>query len=158
MNSRRHAPGTAPTGPASIVTDPNDDVHTGVAWARKVEPWEAMILTLDGGGIRGYSSLIILGQLMKEIADWENKLEEEEQPDPTQRRKFDADSLLPCHYFDFMYGTSTGGLIATMLGRLRMSVPHCQAVYREVGNELFGHKRSSIPLATKYNHLPLEAA
>ena len=33
----------------------------------------------------------------------------------TQKTFVEAE-LLPCHYFDFMYGTSTGGLIATMLG------------------------------------------
>jgi hypothetical protein len=75
-----------------------------------------------------------------------------------QPRKFHENDLLPCHYFDFMYGTSTGGLIATMLGRLRMSVPQCLAIYRKVGNDLFGKRRSKIPLATKYDHRPLETA
>jgi hypothetical protein len=57
-----------------------------------------------------------------------------------------------------MYGTSTGGLIATMLGRLRMTVPVCLEIYKEVGDELFGKRRSNIPLATKYDHEPLEKA
>jgi patatin-like phospholipase/acyl hydrolase len=30
---------------------------------------------------------------------------------------------LPCDYFDLIGGTSTGGLIAIMLGRLRMVCP-----------------------------------
>lgn len=68
------------------------------------------------------------------------------------------DSLLPCHYFDYMYGTSTGGLIATMLGRLRMNIPQCLKIYREVSDGLFGKKRSVIPLTTKYYHKPLEIA
>jgi patatin-like phospholipase/acyl hydrolase len=110
----------------------------------------------DGGGIRGYSSLLILQQLMIEVAKWETRLEAEEIADESQRGTFEASKLLPCHYFDFMYGTSTGGLIATMLGRLRMTVGQCLKEYRIVGNELFGHKRSKIPLATKYNHTPLE--
>ncbi|KAF1983568.1 FabD/lysophospholipase-like protein [Aulographum hederae CBS 113979] len=146
--------------PRSILSsNPDDDEHTGKTWARTVEdPWDPMILTLDGGGIRGYSSLIILRRLMHEISVWERKFEEEEQPVEAERRTFDEDDLLPCHYFDFMYGTSTGGLIATMLGRLRMTVPHCLAVYRTVGDDLFGKKRSSIPLKTKYHHTPLESA
>jgi len=76
----------------------------------------------------------------------------------TKRKAFVEEELLPCHYFDFMYGTSTGGLIATMLGRLRMTTTECLEVYRSVGNELFGKKKSSIPLATKYYHEPLEKA
>lgn len=78
-------------------------------------------------------------------------------PDATSPRFAEA-NLLPCHYFDSMYGTSTGGLIATMLGRLRMSVPQCLAVYRTVGQALFGKPRSLIPLTTKYHHKPLERA
>lgn len=68
------------------------------------------------------------------------------------------DDLLPCHYFDFMYGTSTGGLIATILGRLRMTVPEALELYRKVGNDLFGVRRSRVPLRTKYYHEPLEKA
>jgi hypothetical protein len=75
----------------------------------------------------------------------------------TQKTFVEAE-LLPCHYFDFMYGTSTGGLIATMLGRLRMTVDDCLEVYRNVGHDLFGRRKSSIPLATKYYHEPLERA
>lgn len=62
------------------------------------------ILALDGGGVRGLSSLLILQKLMKEI----------------QRLKGDSQPPLPCQYFDLICGTSTGGLIAIMLGRLRM--------------------------------------
>jgi hypothetical protein len=68
------------------------------------------------------------------------------------------EELLPCHYFDFMYGTSTGGLIATILGRLRMTVSEGLELYRQVGNDLFGSRRSNIPLMTKYYHEPLEKA
>lgn len=70
----------------------------------------------------------------------------------------DDDHLLPCHYFDFMYGTSTGGLIATILGRLRMTVPEALELYRKVGDDLFGVRRSRVPLRTKYYHEPLEKA
>jgi patatin-like phospholipase len=94
---------------------------------------------------------------MKEVAAWENFYEFQEKP-AGQRMSYDEDQLLPCMYFDFMYGTSTGGLIATMLGRLRMTVPVCLEIYKEVGDELFGKRRSSMPLATKYKHEPLEKA
>jgi patatin-like phospholipase/acyl hydrolase len=62
------------------------------------------ILSLDGGGVRGLSSLLILQNLMKEVRRVKN---------------LDHDPL-PCQYFDLMGGTSTGGLIAIMLGRLHM--------------------------------------
>ncbi|KAK4938042.1 hypothetical protein LTR10_021449 [Elasticomyces elasticus] len=48
---------------------------------------------------------------------------------------------LPCHYFDFIAGTSTGGLIAMMLGRLRMTVGHCIEEYIELGGDIFGKPR-----------------
>lgn len=255
----------------------DDSELAGRMWAREVDaPWDPCLLTLDGGGIRGYSSLLILKALMHEVYEWEKKLDEEEasqpfgdaaasepgrgrrrdvnatrdqgvatvprdsadaqgtasaagpsispslvqenvsvngttskqpaasdnldataagstddrptqQTDPlssdvgftltssveiptnnlrsdnlttefTKRKAIIEEELLPCHYFDFMYGTSTGGLIATMLGRLRMTVTECLEVYRKVGDDLFGRKRSSIPLTTKYYHEPLEKA
>lgn len=113
----------------------------------------------DGGGIRGYSSLLILKQLMHEVAECEKRIQEVEGPVAgSQRREFHEDELLPCHYFDYMYGTSTGGLISVMLARLRMTVPQCLDIYRKVGHELFGHRRNVLPLATKYHHKPLEKA
>ncbi|KAK5135717.1 hypothetical protein LTR08_004703 [Meristemomyces frigidus] len=178
-----------------------DSMKAGRAWAREVEgAWWPCILTLDGGGIRGYSSLWILQALMHEIWLWEQRLDVEDEvqagnhsgsattvdtetsipPPQTQtqtsveppstpslttmpaaimeKTPATEDELLPCHYFDFMYGTSTGGLIATMLGRLRMTVPECLELYRKVGEDLFGRQRSRIPLTTKYYHEPLERA
>jgi hypothetical protein len=78
--------------------------------------------------------------------------------DLSARIALTEEELLPCHYFDFMFGTSTGGLIATILGRLRMSVTEALELYRKVGDDLFGKRRSQIPLRTKYYHEPLEQA
>jgi patatin-like phospholipase/acyl hydrolase len=69
------------------------------------------LLALDGGGVRGLSSLLIIEALMNEV----QRLREEE-GNPT----LDGKPPLPCEYFDLICGTSTGGLIAIMLGRLRM--------------------------------------
>ena len=198
----------------------DDSEKAGRVWARHPEPkaWAPCVLTLDGGGIRGYSSLLILKALMHEVWLWECRLDKEEQssrgqhrpartseqcddqeqavasaqvlnevdqepenpaeerqttttnsgvdhmqqdgltPISTTKKAMSEEELLPCHYFDFMYGTSTGGLIALLLGRLRMTVTEGLELYRKVGDDLFGRRRSHIPLMTKYHHEPLETA
>lgn len=104
-------------------------------------------LNLDGGGIRGYGSLLILHDLMNKIGDYEKSLGATESSfapcdyRPTTKSSSetntgsaesspssqldvpDADAVvatsshelsnhslfLPCHYFDYAAGTSTGG-------------------------------------------------
>jgi hypothetical protein len=150
-----------PRNPSLVtsIASSHGDIHTGKSWAESVEdPWLPLILTLDGGGIRGYSSLLILQHLIHLVARWETHFEQELPVEQRRVEPFDEKTILLCHYFDYMYGTSTGGLIATMLGRLRMNVPDCLDYYKKFGNDLFGHKRNPIPLATKYRHKPLEEA
>ncbi|KAF3034823.1 hypothetical protein E8E11_000639 [Didymella keratinophila] len=43
----------------------------------------------------------------------------------------------PCEYFDMMGGTSTGGLIAIMLGRLEMSIAECREAYATLSRKAF---------------------
>jgi hypothetical protein len=43
----------------------------------------------------------------------------------------------PCDYFDLIIGTGTGGLIALMLGRLRLSVDTCKDVYIRMTKRVF---------------------
>ncbi|RKK66720.1 hypothetical protein BFJ69_g15140, partial [Fusarium oxysporum] len=78
------------------------------------------LLALDGGGVRGLSSLMILQNLMSTI-------------DPDSPPK-------PCDYFDMIGGTSTGGLIAIMLGRLRMTVDECITAYASLSGKVFEKK------------------
>ncbi|KFY98961.1 hypothetical protein V500_01509 [Pseudogymnoascus sp. VKM F-4518 (FW-2643)] len=82
---------------------------------------EAKLLSLDGGGVRGLSSLLILENLMHRIS-----------PEA---------ELLPCNIFDMIGGTSTGGIIAIMLGRLQMSVKDCIASYHDLSREIFDGPR-----------------
>jgi patatin-like phospholipase/acyl hydrolase len=73
------------------------------------QPKPLRILSLDGGGIRGLSSLFVLKELMAQV----ERERAEVGPPP-------AEPLRPCEVFDLICGTSTGGLIALMLGRLEM--------------------------------------
>lgn len=43
----------------------------------------------------------------------------------------------PYQYFDMICGTSTGGIIAIMLGRLKMTVEECIDAYLELGKIVF---------------------
>ncbi|KAK4174671.1 kinase subdomain-containing protein [Triangularia setosa] len=83
------------------------------------------ILSFDGGGIRGISSLLILEDIMEKIRDAKGL-------DRVPR---------PCEYFDFIGGTSTGGIIAIMLGRLGMSVDECIRAYKKVAQQAFTPKK-----------------
>ncbi|KAJ7860847.1 hypothetical protein B0H14DRAFT_558180 [Mycena olivaceomarginata] len=83
------------------------------------------LLSLDGGGIRGLSMLLILEHLMYKL-----KVTEDLPEIPH-----------PCNYFDLIGGTSTGGLIALMLGRLRMSVKDSMEAYGQLAKEVFSDVR-----------------
>jgi hypothetical protein len=66
----------------------------------------------------------------------------------------------PCEMFDFIGGTSTGGIIAIMLGRLGMSVDECIRAYDRVGEAAFTPK-SGLRLASPkgaFSAKALEAA
>jgi hypothetical protein len=43
----------------------------------------------------------------------------------------------PCEHFDLICGTGTGGLIALMLGRLRMDIETCKDVYVRMTRRVF---------------------
>lgn len=43
----------------------------------------------------------------------------------------------PCDYFDLIGGTGTGGLIAIMLGRLRLDLETCKEVYVRMTRKVF---------------------
>ncbi|KFY41719.1 hypothetical protein V494_02825 [Pseudogymnoascus sp. VKM F-4513 (FW-928)] len=85
----------------------------------------------DGGGVRGLSALIILEHLM----DRTNRKRKEQGLDPQE----------PWQMFHLIGGTSTGGIIAVMLGRLRMSIADCRKAYEEISKQAF------TPLHSKAN-------
>ncbi|KAK4171585.1 hypothetical protein QBC36DRAFT_382447 [Triangularia setosa] len=58
----------------------------------------------------------------------------------------------PCDYFDIISGTSTGGLIAIMLGRLRMTVDDCINAYASLSESVF-EKNNRRPTTGFLKHL-----
>ncbi|TVY90325.1 Kinesin light chain, partial [Lachnellula willkommii] len=89
------------------------------------KPLALLSLDVDGGGIRGMSELIILDEIMHRV----------------QRRGNLSSVPLPADYFDMICGTSTGGLIAILLGRLRLSVPAAIDKYRTLAKDVFSDKK-----------------
>ncbi|KAK3933490.1 FabD/lysophospholipase-like protein [Diplogelasinospora grovesii] len=86
------------------------------------------ILSLDGGGIRGISSLLILEDIIEKMRD---------------AMGLDRVPRL-CECFNMIGGTSTGGVIAIILGRLGISVDECIRAYRKVAQQAFTPKRTTI--------------
>jgi hypothetical protein len=79
-------------------------------------------LCLDGGGYRGIASLLVLKQLLRQVEAAKNR-----------KHKY-----YPYKHFDIICGTSTGGLIALMLGRCGMDVEGAIQMYKDFGPKVFG--------------------
>ncbi|RPA75823.1 hypothetical protein BJ508DRAFT_331734 [Ascobolus immersus RN42] len=94
------------------------------------------LLSLDGGGVRGLSTLYIL----KDIMDRVNR-------ELAEREGVGKRVVKPCDVFDLIAGTSTGGLIAIMLGRLKMDVDQCIKEYESLMDVVFGKRRSRLPVS-----------
>ncbi len=80
----------------------------------------------DGGGVRGYSMFLILQELMhRTFVEIEGR---------APRR---SEIPKPCDHFDLIVGTGTGGLIALMLGRLRLDIETCKELYVRMTRMVF---------------------
>jgi len=76
--------------------------------------------------VRGYSMLIILQELMhRTFVETEGRA--------PKRHEIPK----PCDHFDLIAGTGTGGLIAIMLGRLRLDLETCKDVYVRMTKRVF---------------------
>ncbi|KAF9467928.1 acyl transferase/acyl hydrolase/lysophospholipase [Collybia nuda] len=96
--------------------------------AKKVSKVRKYILSVDGGGFRGLSCLIILSHIMRMLVE-----DPDEEIIPS-----------PCQAFDLICGTSTGGLIALLLGRLGLNCSTAISVYKELGPSVFGRDEGTI--------------
>lgn len=87
----------------------------------------ARLLSLDGGGVKGVSSVIILDAIMEKV----KKIEIAKGINTSEAPRKPAD------YFDLAGGTSTGGLIGLMLFRLKMDTKQCLEAYRTLASHIF---------------------
>ncbi|KAG8674236.1 hypothetical protein FPOAC1_000200 [Fusarium poae] len=92
------------------------------------------LLSLDGGGVRGISTLYVLQNLMRRVN--------------IDRNARGLGYARPCDVFDLIGGTSTGGLIAIMLGRLEMDVHECIDAYSGLMQEVFQKKRHRLQVTS----------
>ncbi|KAJ7432736.1 hypothetical protein FB451DRAFT_370906 [Mycena latifolia] len=77
------------------------------------------VLSLDGGGAGALSELLILERMMYQI----------------QAALGSDTTPAPCDYFEIIGGSGTGGIIALMLGRLRMSIAASISAYEKLQPE-----------------------
>ena len=108
-------------------TGPFNPVHSLVEAPGNGSVIGPRLLSIDGGGVRGLCSLLVMESLMQEV----KKLEVQSQPESKDWPR------LPCRYFDLTGGTSTGGLIAIMLFRLRMDTRRAIYEYKRMSPEIF---------------------
>ncbi|KAH8698072.1 hypothetical protein GQ44DRAFT_591420, partial [Phaeosphaeriaceae sp. PMI808] len=80
----------------------------------------------DGGGVRGFVSLVTLKYILEEVKEKDKC----------------ATLPKPCEYFDMIAGISTGGLIAIMLGVLDLDIDTCIEAYRYLAEVVFSEPTS----------------
>ena len=105
-----------------------------MALATKIEPTSPKrLLALDGGGIRGLISIEVLAAIERQLR--------------AQLRRGPEFRL--CHYFDYVAGTSTGAITATLIS-LGMSVDEIRDFYLAHGAAMFD--KASVLRRFKYKY------
>lgn len=95
------------------------------------------VLSLDGGGVRGYSMFIIIQEIMhRTFVEIEGRA-----PKRNEIPK-------PADHFDLIVGTGTGGLIALMLGRLRLDLETCKELYVRLTRMVFETDKTILGIPT----------
>jgi patatin-like phospholipase/acyl hydrolase len=101
------------------------------------------LLSCDGGGCKGVSSVMILSAIMERV----QKVEE-------ARGIIDKNPRKPSDYFQMAAGTSTGGLIALMLFRLQMNTEQCLKAYHDLASKIFAPQLLGLPLLGRWFKTP----
>lgn len=110
---------------------PDLDQHRATMAKATFPDGPVITLALDsGGGTRTTTQLEMLDLLMKKLTDH------------LQLPK--GDCLKPSDVFHLIVGSGTGGMIAILLGRLRMSVPEVMDFYKTVEKDLFQPSSKSV--------------
>ncbi len=104
------------------------------------EPGKRRILALDGGGVRGFLTIKILGVLEQEL-----------------RRRSGDEKYTLSQYFDLIGGTSTGSIIATALA-LGWSVDEVWATYELLVPRIFARSSGVGFLSPRFKNQPLAKA
>ncbi|PLW53609.1 hypothetical protein PCANC_06679 [Puccinia coronata f. sp. avenae] len=102
------------------------------------------ILSLDGGGIRGLSMLYVIRELMTSI---QTALRLHKTP-------------LPCEIFEMICGIGTGGIIALLLGRMRLDISVAIEAYLQIVRQVFRQSKGVIAAVrkkTRFSATKLEA-
>ena len=110
----------------------------------KVPSHKISVLCFDGGGIRSYSSLLVLQALMNEIRSI------------LAQGIASSETIRPHEVFDYVFGSSSGGLIAIMLARLNMTDQQCIDTFQTQAENIFLLQKPlfkvfGVPFTTKYS-------
>ncbi|KAF8622972.1 hypothetical protein AX15_006598 [Amanita polypyramis BW_CC] len=98
------------------------------------------VLSIDGGGFRGLGCLLVI----QAITDEAHRLCRDSGDPP----------LRPCEIFDLIFGSSTGGLVAVLLGRLGLDCTTAIREYKVLAQTLFGtDRRAFLDVLTKQKSL-----
>lgn len=104
-------------------------VHDALKTDHKLLSQKISVLCFDGGGIRSYSSLLVLQALMDEIRS------------VLAQGTTSSRAIRPHEVFDYVFGSSSGGLIAIMLARLNMTDQQCIDMFQIHAENIFLSKK-----------------
>ncbi|EGO53756.1 hypothetical protein NEUTE1DRAFT_74639 [Neurospora tetrasperma FGSC 2508] len=98
------------------------------------------ILSLDGGGVRALSEVMMLDRIMKRIKEKQGL----------------AEIPKPCDYFHLIGGIGTGGIAAILFGRLRMTTTEALTGYENIASEIFSTRKRRLEFSVDFREEKVE--